>query len=114
MSQPYTCPECGYYTAFGNAARISLHNNVSHAGNGETAFPANPITGLFNVTHEEVVDARAATEDVPLVRDDGTLTRAGIIYVAGQRRAAIESEEDYVRACDAQHAANPHRFEGEL
>lgn len=25
-----------------------------------------------------------------------------------------ESEEDYVRACDAQHAANPHRFEGEL
>lgn len=29
-------------------------------------------------------------------------------------RAAVESEEDYVRACDAQHAANLHRFEGEL
>lgn len=29
-------------------------------------------------------------------------------------RAPVESEEDYVRACDAQHAANPHRFEGEL
>lgn len=26
----------------------------------------------------------------------------------------VESEEDYARACDAQHAANPHRFEGEL
>lgn len=25
-----------------------------------------------------------------------------------------ESEEDYARVCDAQHAANPHRFEGEL
>lgn len=29
-------------------------------------------------------------------------------------RAVVESEEDYARACDAQHAANPHRFEGEL
>ncbi|AHL18532.1 hypothetical protein ISF9_062 [Microbacterium phage vB_MoxS-ISF9] len=25
-----------------------------------------------------------------------------------------ESEEDYALACDAMHAANPHRFEGEL
>ncbi|AXC36231.1 hypothetical protein SEA_FORK_2 [Microbacterium phage Fork] len=25
-----------------------------------------------------------------------------------------ESEDDYALACDAQHAANPHRFEGEL
>ena len=29
-------------------------------------------------------------------------------------RPVTESEEDYARACDAQHAANPHRFEGEL
>lgn len=26
----------------------------------------------------------------------------------------VESEEDYALACDAMHAANPHRFEGEL
>lgn len=29
-------------------------------------------------------------------------------------RAVTESEEDYALACDAMHAANPHRFEGEL
>ena len=31
-----------------------------------------------------------------------------------EREHAAESEEDYARACDAMHAANPHRFEGEL
>ena len=31
MSQPYTCPTCGYHTAFGNAARIALHQGVSHS-----------------------------------------------------------------------------------
>lgn len=30
MSQPYTCPVCGYHTVFGNAARIALHEVVSH------------------------------------------------------------------------------------
>ena len=29
---PYTCPACGYHTAYGNAARIALHERVSHAG----------------------------------------------------------------------------------
>lgn len=29
-------------------------------------------------------------------------------------RTPAESEEDYARACDAQHAANPNRLEGEL
>lgn len=31
MSQPYTCPQCGYHTEFGNSARISLHQTVSHS-----------------------------------------------------------------------------------
>lgn len=30
MSQPYTCPDCGYHTAYGNPARIQLHVTVSH------------------------------------------------------------------------------------
>lgn len=28
----YTCPTCGYHTAFGNPARIALHETVSHNG----------------------------------------------------------------------------------
>jgi hypothetical protein len=32
MSTPYTCPLCGYHTAFGNPARIALHEGVSHSG----------------------------------------------------------------------------------
>lgn len=32
MSQPYTCPDCGYHTVYGNAARIQLHVTVSHSG----------------------------------------------------------------------------------
>lgn len=42
--------------------------------------------GMLNVTPEEVADARMATEDVELVRPDGTLTEAGQIYVADMRR----------------------------
>lgn len=34
--------------------------------------------------------------------------------VCGETWNTGESEEDYALACDAQHAANPHRFEGEL
>ena len=43
--------------------------------------------GVINVTAEEVEDARAATEDVELVRSDGTLTEAGQLYVADVRRS---------------------------
>lgn len=50
-------------------------------------MPVNPETGFVNVTPGEVADARAATEDVELVRKDGTLTRAGMLYVADLRRA---------------------------
>lgn len=32
MSHPYTCQLCGYYTRFGNEARIQLHTTVSHSG----------------------------------------------------------------------------------
>lgn len=42
--------------------------------------------GIINVTPEEVEDARLATEDVLLVRPDGTLTPAGMLYVADNRR----------------------------
>lgn len=78
-------------------------------------MPLNPHTGLYNVTHEEVADARAAEDGVTLVRADGTLTPAGQTYVADVRRHGHDDcEECYVRACDAIHAANPHRFEGEL
>jgi hypothetical protein len=42
--------------------------------------------GTINVTPEEVEDARQATEDVELVRADGTLTKAGQLYVADTRR----------------------------
>lgn len=48
-------------------------------------MPVNPHTGLYNVTPEEVADALAATEDFPLVREDGTLTPAGQEYVADMR-----------------------------
>lgn len=27
----YTCPTCGYRTAYGNPARIALHRRVSHS-----------------------------------------------------------------------------------
>lgn len=94
-------------------------------------MPVNPDTGLYNVTYGECEAARVRqlTLDITLVRQDGTLTTRGQEFVASERRArfanngtpsateyarAFESEEDYVRACDAQHAANPHRFEGEL
>jgi len=45
----------------------------------------NPHTGLYNVTPEEVEDARLATDDVRLVREDGTLTLAGREYVMDMR-----------------------------
>lgn len=32
MSKPYTCPLCGFHTAYGNTATINLHRNVSHSG----------------------------------------------------------------------------------
>ena len=55
-------------------------------------MPVNPLTGLYNVTPEEVDDARAATEDVILVREDGTLTKAGQLYVADVRRHIANGE----------------------
>lgn len=55
-------------------------------------MPVNPHTGLINVTHAEVADARAATEGVALVREDGTLTTAGQLYVADKRRAWMAEE----------------------
>lgn len=48
-------------------------------------MPPNPHTGLLNVTQEEAADALAATEDVTLVRPDGTLTPAGMLYVSDMR-----------------------------
>lgn len=49
-------------------------------------------------------------EDVGLVTwYDATLADWDALEVA-----ASESEEDYALACDAQHAANPSRLEGEL
>lgn len=80
-------------------------------------MPVNPDTGLYNVTHAEVEAARVhqlGLTFVTLVREDGTLTDWGQMFVAKERRARVESEEDYVRACDAMHAANPSRLEGEL
>lgn len=56
-------------------------------------MPVNPHTGLYNVTEDEVQDARAATEDVILVREDGTLTKAGQLYVADVRRWGHEECE---------------------
>lgn len=53
-------------------------------------MPINPHTGLYNVTHEEVEDARLATEDVILVREDGTLTKDGQLYVADVRSRGHE------------------------
>lgn len=73
-----------------------------------TAWPVNPLTGLYNVTPAEVADARAATEDVPLVREDGTLTPAGQVYVSDQRHALHDALDEAIWD------ANPHRFEGEL
>lgn len=63
---------------------------------GIVDMPLNYITGLYNVTHEEVEKARQAPEDVtgPKVREDGTLTLAGQIWVAEERRLAYEIEED--------------------
>lgn len=46
--------------------------------------------GMLNVTHAEVEDARMAQEDVILVREDNTLTPAGILYVSDARRLAAE------------------------
>lgn len=51
-------------------------------------MPPNPLTGKYNITHAEVADALAATEDIELVRSDGTLTTAGQWYVADMRRDA--------------------------
>ena len=90
-----------------------------------TAMPANPHTGLINITPDEVRDARMAEDGVMLVRADGTLTEAGQLYVSDMRTIghqdcdrcfdpAPDGWEDYALACDAVHAANPHRFEGEL
>lgn len=53
--------------------------------------------GMLNVTPEEVADARMATEDVELVRPDGTLTEAGQIYVADMRYMA----QPIIRLTDA-------------
>ncbi|AWY05830.1 hypothetical protein SEA_PIONEER3_2 [Microbacterium phage Pioneer3] len=73
-----------------------------------TIMPPNPHTGLVNVTPGEVADALAATEDVTLVREDGTLTPAGALYVADVRRYGHDDcEECYAVACDAQYAADP-------
>lgn len=48
-------------------------------------MPVHPHTGLVNVTPDEIEDARLATEDYVLVREDGTLTEAGRFYVADVR-----------------------------
>lgn len=56
-------------------------------------MPANPHTGLINVTPGEVSDALAATVDVELVRPDGTLTVAGQVYVADMRTIGHEDCE---------------------
>lgn len=84
-------------------------------------MPVNPHTGLYNITRGEFLDAVAATEDVPLTREDGTLTRAGQEYVADMRTRghddceechpglydpAPEGWEDYERVNDAQAAAH--------
>lgn len=53
-------------------------------------MPVNPHTKLYNITEGEFLDAVAATEDVPLTREDGTLTPAGQLYVADVRRAAAQ------------------------
>lgn len=61
------------------------------------------MDGMINVTHGEVEDARMATEDVELVRADGTLTEAGQIYVASVRRLTREEfdpEFDHVYLID--------------
>lgn len=47
MSQPYTCPTCGYHTAFGNAARIALHQVVSHSGSQPILSEEDDDTLLF-------------------------------------------------------------------
>lgn len=56
-------------------------------------MPVNPHTGLYNVTEEEVQGARGAEDGVELVRSDGTLTRAGQVYVADVRRLGHEECE---------------------
>lgn len=50
------------------------------------SMPPHPVTGLINVTHEEVSDALAAQDELRLVREDGTLTIDGMFYVAAVRR----------------------------
>lgn len=67
------------------------------------AMPVNPHTGLYNVTHVEFLDAVAATEDAPLTREDGTLTRAGQEYVADVR--AHGHEDCYLCPLYAAHRA---------
>lgn len=56
-------------------------------------MPVNPHTKLYNITEGEFLDAVAATEDVPLTREDGTLTRAGQVYVADMRRAMCSHDD---------------------
>ena len=56
-------------------------------------MPPHWETGLINVTPGEVEDARLATEDVELVRTDGTLTEAGQFYVASVRQFMLDERE---------------------
>lgn len=52
-------------------------------------MPINPYTGNYNVTHTEVAVAQAANPE--FVREDGTLTRAGQLFVAREREARLNS-----------------------
>lgn len=52
-------------------------------------MPVNPDTGLYNVTYAEVEAARVrqlTLDFIILVRQDGTLTDWGQIFVARMRR----------------------------
>jgi hypothetical protein len=51
MSQSYTCPTCGYHTAFGNSARIALHQGVPHGGATPILAVEEDDTLLFLTDH---------------------------------------------------------------
>lgn len=62
----------------------------------------------------DVVDVFRDADEATAAYGEGYSVIEETIWEPGEYRAAVESEEDYALACDAMHAANPHRFEGEL